>query len=165
MRRILIIFAAIIVATPPSTASEEESDWRLVARAESRAFVEFVDTNSLEIRDGRLTATFLKNYDQPQNDARKPYQSMKTLRMFDCAERKTGVITIIRYVDRGGRGELVDTLSRAPIAENLSPLAPDSVGEEESEFVCSMWERRSSLPSTPELQNKPAAVRLRGALS
>ena len=36
MRRILIILAAIIAATPPSTASEDEPDWRLVARAESR---------------------------------------------------------------------------------------------------------------------------------
>jgi hypothetical protein len=166
LRRLLFTLAAIAAAPSmaQSTAAADEPNWVAIA-ATDKTYVEFLDLNSLAMRYGRLTALFLKNFDAPQSDARVPYQSMKALRMFDCSGHKAGAVAVTRYAERGGRGEVVDSQSRAPVAVYLTHSEPDSVGHTEIEFVCSLWEKRRALPSSaPATPSKPAAA-LRGALS
>jgi hypothetical protein len=167
LRRILFTLAAVTasVALAQSAARADEPKWVAIHAADTTS-VEFLDLNSLAMRGGRLTAFFLKDYAEAQDDASKPYQSMKALRMFDCSGQRAGAVVVIRYAERGGRGMVVDSQSSAPASVYLTHSEPHSVGQAEIEFVCSLWAKRSALlPSAPRPQSKPAAAPLRGALS
>jgi hypothetical protein len=163
LRRILFSLATIT----STAASADEPNWVVVSRAESHAFVEFVDLNSLAMRYGRPTALFLTNYEHSQDDAAKPYQSVKALRMFDCSAQRVAAVAMTRFADRGGRGEVIDSQSRTPAAVHLARSGPDSVGQAGIELVCSLWEKRRALPSAAPspTSSKPVTAPLRGALS
>ena len=143
MRQRSILLAMLI--TVATWAMADASNWTAVT-SDDAASVEYVDTNSLSIRYGQVTALFLKNYDDPQTDGRKPYLSTKVLRMFDCMQQRVAVLTVSRYAERDARGEVVDTQSRAPEQVILDKAPPQSIGATEIDLVCSLWSKRAALP-------------------
>jgi hypothetical protein len=143
MRHRAILLATLITAS--TWAMADAANWTAVNSNDS-TFVEYVDTNSLSIRYGQVTALFLKNYDDPQTDGRKPYLSTKVLRMFDCSQQRVAILTVSRYAERDARGEVVDTLSRAPEQVILDKAAPQSLGSTEIDLVCSLWSKRLTMP-------------------
>ena len=143
MRQRSILLAMLI--TVATWAMADASNWTAVSSNDS-TFAEYVDTNSLSIRYGQVTALFLKNYDDPQTDGRKPYLSTKVLRMFDCAQQRVAVLTVSRYAERDARGEVVDSMSRAPEQVILDKVQPQSIGSTEIDLVCSLWSKRLTMP-------------------
>ena len=143
MRQRSILLAMLITAA--TSAMADASNWTAVSSNDS-TFVEYVDTNSLSIRYGQVTALFLKNYDDPQTDGRKPYLSTKVLRMFDCSQLRVAVLSVSRYAERDARGEVVDTQSRAPEQVILDKVQPQSIGSTEIDLVCSLWSKRLTMP-------------------
>ena len=143
MRHRSILLTTLIAAS--TCAIADASNWTAVTSNDS-TFVEYVDTNSLSIRYGQVTALFLKNYDDPQTDGRKPYLSTKVLRMFDCSQQRVAVLTVSRYAERDARGEVVDTQSRAPEQVILDKAPPQSIGATEIDLVCSLWSKHVAIP-------------------
>jgi hypothetical protein len=142
MHQRLILLTALIAA---SSALADASNWTAVASSDA-ASVEYVDTNSLSIRYGQVTALFLKNYDDPQTDGRKPYLSTKVLRMFDCSQQRVAVLTVSRYAERDARGEVVDSQSRPPEQVILDKVPPQSISAAEIDLVCALWSKRVAIP-------------------
>jgi hypothetical protein len=142
MRHRSILLIALLAA---SSAIADASNWTAVTSNDATS-VEYVDTNSLSIRYGQVTALFLKNYDDPQTDGRKPYLSTKVLRMFDCAQQRIAVLTVSRYAERDARGEVVDSQSRPPEQVVLDKAPPQSIGATEIDLVCSLWSKRVAIP-------------------
>ena len=140
-----LLIAPIARGVEPG-AGEPLPNWVRIAVSHQGEFDEFIDANSLAMRDGLLTAWFLKNYDEPQAAAGKPYQSSKGVRVYDCSGKRSGAIAITLYAERGGKGAVVDSRSRAPSAESLQRSPPDSVGAALVDFVCSLWEKRRASP-------------------
>jgi hypothetical protein len=143
MRQRSILLAALITAS--TWAMADTANWTAVSSNDS-TFVEYLDTNSLSIRYGQVTALFLKNYDDPQTDGRKPYLSTKVLRMFDCSQQRVAILTTSRYAERDARGEVVDTQSRAPDQVILDKVQSQSIGSAELDLVCSLWSKRLTRP-------------------
>jgi hypothetical protein len=141
MRHRSILLIALLAA---SSAIADASNWTAVTSNDATS-VEYVDTNSLSIRYGQVTALFLKNYDDPQTDGRKPYLSTKVLRMFDCAQQRIAVLTVSRYAERDARGEVVDSQSRPPEQVVLDKAPPQSIGATEIDLVCSLWSKRVAI--------------------
>jgi hypothetical protein len=142
MRHRSILLIALLAA---SSAIADASNWTAVTSNDATS-VEYVDTNSLSIRYGQVTALFLKNYDDPQTDGRKPYLSTKVLRMFDCSQQRIAVLTVSRYAERDARGEVVDSQSRPPEQVVLDKAPPQSIGATEIDLVCSLWSKRVAIP-------------------
>jgi hypothetical protein len=134
----------LITLLAASSAIADASNWTAVTSNDATS-VEYVDTNSLSIRYGQVTALFLKNYDDPQTDGRKPYLSTKVLRMFDCAQQRIAVLTVSRYAERDARGEVVDSQSRPPEQVVLDKAPPQSIGATEIDLVCSLWSKRVAI--------------------
>jgi hypothetical protein len=145
MRRRSILIATLVAASMcAAQALADAANWTAVTSTDS-TFLEYVDTNSLSIRYGQVTALFLKNYDDPQMDGPKPYKSMKVLRMFDCSRQRVGALSVSRYAERDARGEVVDSKSQAPEQVTLDKMPPESMGAAEIDYVCSLWSKRAVL--------------------
>jgi hypothetical protein len=146
MRHRAILLATLFAASMCATqVVADASNWTAVTSTDS-TFMEYVDTNSLSIRYGQLTALFLKNYDDPQIDGPKSYQSIKVLRMFDCSRQRVGSLTVSRFAERDARGEVVYSKSQAPEQVTLDKMPPESIGAAEIDYVCSLWSKRALLP-------------------
>jgi hypothetical protein len=142
MHHRLILLTTLIAA---SSAMADAANWTAVASNDATS-VEYVDTNSVSIRYGQVTALFLKNFDDPQTDGRRPYLSTKVLRMFDCSQQRVAVLTVSRYAERDARGEVVDSQSRAPEQVILDKVPPQSIGAAEIDLVCGLWSKRVAIP-------------------
>src|SRR3974390_1301522 len=96
MRRVLLAMTTLTVA---ALASANEPNWVRVSTAVDHDFVDFIDTNSIAIRHGRLTARYLWNFEAIQTDSttHKPYWSESGLGVYDCLKRQTGAIEIAMY--------------------------------------------------------------------
>jgi hypothetical protein len=143
MRQRSILLVTLVAAS--TCAIADVSNWTPVGSNDATS-VEYVDTNSLSIRYGQVTALFLKNYDDPQTDGRKPYLSTKVLRMFDCSQQRVAILTVSRYAERDAQGEVVESQSRAPEQVILDKAPPQSIGSAELDLVCSLWSKRVAIP-------------------
>ena len=149
MRRVLL---TIITLTVASLAAAEEPNWVRVSTAVDHDFVDFIDTHSIAMRHGRLTARYLWNFDAIQTDSvtHKPYQSESGLGVYDCLKRQTGAIEITMYRRRDAHGGVVDAVPHmSPRDAHMTDVEPDSIGEEEVAFVCDLWGNRTA-QRTPE---------------
>jgi hypothetical protein len=142
MHQRLILLTTLFAA---SGAIADVSNWTAVASNDATS-VEYVDTNSVSIRYGQVTALFLKNFDDPQTDGRRPYLSTRVLRMFDCSQQRMAVLTVSQYAERDARGELVDSQSRAPEQVILDKVPAQSIGAAEIDLVCTLWSKRVAIP-------------------
>jgi hypothetical protein len=118
-----------------------------VSAAVDHDFVNFVDTHSIAIRQGRLTARYLWNFDAAQIDSttHEPYRSETGLGVYDCLKRQSGTIEITRYSRRDARGGVVHTAPRKnPRDAQMTDVEPDSMGDEEVAFVCDLWGNRAA---------------------
>src|SRR3974377_1751562 len=144
MRRVLLAIATLTVA---ALASADEPNWVRVSTAVDHDFVDFIDTNSIAIRHGRLTAQYLWNYDAMQTDSitHKPYRSESGLGVYDFLKLQTGAIAITMYRRRNAHGGVVDAVPHMnPRDAHMTDVEPDSMGEEEVAFVCDLWENRAA---------------------
>jgi predicted pyridoxine 5'-phosphate oxidase superfamily flavin-nucleotide-binding protein len=143
MRRVLLAIAALTVA---ALASAGEPNWVRVSAAADQDVVDFIDTNSIAIRHGRLTARYLWNFEAIQTDSitHKPYQSETGLGVYDCLKRQTGAIEITLYGRRDARGRVDAVLRMSPRNAQMTDVEPDSMGEEEVAFVCHLWGNRAA---------------------
>jgi len=156
MRRIILI-AAGIVAGLPVGASAAEPNWLAVAGNES--FTEFLDTNSLAIRAGRLTALTMTNFMEPQQrSGRQVFLSAKTLGMYDCESDRSGAIDMTLYSSESGRGDVVTSEAVMPAAIRLQNPEPGSVENKKLRAVCSIW--AGSHPAARYTQKQRPAARL-----
>lgn len=165
MRAILLVLVAFAAV---DIAHADEPNWVRVATAEDHGFMIFIDTNSVALREGHLTARYLWNYSEIQTDTvtHKPYQSEAGLGIYNCQTSQTGAKEYTLYSERGARGNVVDRRHTAPHAViNLIVVEPGSIGEDEMIFVCDQWEKHHSAPAAQPPQAKPSATPLRGALS
>jgi hypothetical protein len=144
MRRVLLTITTLAVA---ALAAAEEPNWVRVSAAVDHDFVDFIDTHSIAIRQGRLTARYLWNFDAIQTDSvtHKPYQSESGLGVYDCLKRQTGAIEITMYRRKYAHGGVVDAVPHmSPGDAHMTEVEPDSMGEEEVAFVCDLWENRAA---------------------
>jgi hypothetical protein len=138
---------AMTALTVAAFASAGESNWVRVSTAVDHDVVDFIDTNSIAIRHGRLTARYLWNFDALQTDSttHRPYQSETGLGVYDCPKRQAGAIEITMYRRNDARGGVVDALPHMNIRDaQMTELEPNSMGEEEFDFVCYLWENRAA---------------------
>jgi hypothetical protein len=144
MGRVLFAITALTIA---AIASAGEPNWVRVSTAVDQDFINFIDTNSVAVRHGRLTARYLWNFDAIQTDSitHKPYQSETGLGVYDCLKRQSGAIEITMYAGRDAHGKVVDSVLHVnPRDAQMTGVEPDSMGEEEVAFVCDLWGNRAA---------------------
>jgi surface-adhesin protein E len=128
------LFAACAAATLRCFAA----NWQAVGHAPGD--VAYVDIDSIRTIGRYVRAWELWDFDsQEQLDGYPPrkYKSAKWLEIFDCRDRTSGVYQQILFADNMGQGEAVDVRSEAQDRATLEEVAPDSIGEEVLDFVCS----------------------------
>jgi hypothetical protein len=144
LRRVLLAITALSVA---AVASAGEPHWVRVSTAVDHDVVDFIDTSSIAIRQGRLTARYLWNFDAIQADSitHEPYQSETGLGVYDCLKRQSGAIEITMYRRKDAHGGIVDAVLRmTPRDAQMTDVEPESMGEEEVVFVCDLWGKRAA---------------------
>jgi hypothetical protein len=145
MRRTLITLTALAL-TQALAAQADAPNWVRVSTAEDHEFVDFIDLNSLAIRGGRLTARYLWNFNAVQTDTitHRRFQSETGVGTYDCLNRTTGSMEYTLYAKRGALGRVIHTGRVNPKDVNQTAVEPNSMGDDEMEFVCSTWGARSS---------------------
>jgi hypothetical protein len=141
------VLLTIITLTVSALASAAEPNWVRVSTAVNRDFVNFVDTHSIAIRKGHLTARYLWNFEAVQTDSitHRPYQSETGLGVYDCLKRQTGAVEITMYRRRDAHGGVVDAVPNMnPQGAQMTDVEPNSMGEEEIAFVCDFWGNRAA---------------------
>jgi hypothetical protein len=126
----------------PHASSAGEPAWMVIGRGDG--FADYVDTNSIRIRAGRLTAWTLTSFTTPQQSSQtavEPYLSMATLKMYDCTGYRTAALEISFYTGEIAQGALLKSLALNPAAIIVKQAMPGSLGRSEIETVCAMWEK------------------------
>ncbi len=91
--------------------------------------VAYLDRDSIS-RAGRETRMWtIDDYRKPQNDleGRKPYLSVKSQWVFDCAKRLSDVLIAFYYTEPMARGE--EAYSGAAEQRSWDKVVPGSIGE------------------------------------
>ena len=135
MRRLGLTLLAFLLS---SVGFAAEPNWVPVAEATDKTLVVYVDTGSVKVRDGQLTAWMKFNYSSPQKPvrsaARSKYRSVITLESFDCASERSGWVSVTYYSAIDGTGGYVGSASNDTHA--LEYLPPDTVIRATLEAVC-----------------------------
>jgi hypothetical protein len=155
-RALLLLIPGIAVALPSAAASP---NWLQIVSGTDPGPVVFIDTNSIELRAGRLSAWTLYNYMEPQKtDGQRAYLSGVGLKVFDCTSERVGTISFSFYSENSGQGDVVWSASREPDEVPLRYSAPGSLGDKVLSTVCQLAAKTAQLPPTP----KPASTPPRG---
>ena len=99
----------------------------------------FADTQSMR-RNGSKVKVWLRWANTKSSETngypKKTYFSEKALAIYDCADRKSATIQVIRYSDTDASGEVVESISIPEASAAFRDLAPETIGENILEYVC-----------------------------
>jgi uncharacterized protein DUF3761/surface-adhesin protein E len=148
MRSVALLGALLGIAsvftTPSSIASPP--NWVPISSTSDYSLEVFLDSSSIKVRSGRLTAWLKYNWVLPQTspgEVPKPYQSKMSLEAFDCASERSGPIAINFYSGRHGEGLVVDSWSGEAATISLSFYPPGTMGQSAIDAVCRLAPSKS----------------------
>ena len=117
------------------------ADWTYVGYSTSST--QYIDTSTIK-KSGNGTYKYWTlveyNENQTSNDGSK-YRSLVSQSETDCINQTSRVFYIIVYSDIQGSGEVVDN---EKATAQWKPLAPNSTGISENEFVCNFAKKKKN---------------------
>ena len=99
----------------------------------------FADTQSMR-RTGPRVKVWIKWSNskalETNSYPKKKYLSEKQLSIYDCNDRTSATIQVIRYSAEDAAGDVVESLSFSEGSAQYRDLAPETIGEAILEYVC-----------------------------
>lgn len=137
MKLAIISVLALTFAVASSEVAAQDDRWKPVGVTDD--VVAWVDSKSLR-RTGTKVRTWIRwDWLKPQKTRGSPpreYQAEKQLAIYDCANRTTVTLQMIRYSDFAAVGDIVETLTDDEATAKPRDIAPDTLGEQLLEFAC-----------------------------
>jgi hypothetical protein len=136
MRRLgFTLFACLLAATGLAA----DPHWTQVAGKADYSMVVYLDTNSVKVREGRLTAWVQTNYVvalKTTDRVPKEYLSTIAFEAFDCESERSAPISITLFSGSHAEGEVVGRESIDARTMMLEYNRPGSIAEATLEAVC-----------------------------
>ena len=116
---------------------QSESRWAEVGSGNDTTV--YVDTQSVR-RNGSKVRIWLKwlytSAPETSGYPKKKYLAEKALDIYNCTERSSATLQIIRYANADASGEVVESLSIPESKIEYRDLAPETIGERILNYVC-----------------------------
>src|ERR1700733_9973832 len=100
----------LLMCFAENMAIAADPHWTQVAGKSDYSMVVYLDTNSVKVREGRLTAWIQTNYVSPQRTTdplAKNYSSSLAIEVFDCESERSAPVSITLFSGQGGEGAVV----------------------------------------------------------
>ena len=116
-------------------SSSANADWKLLEESSNGIFNIHIENDSVKKTGSTTTkAWFLLDFKKPEKNRKGPYLSSKELIEFDCKEDKSRLLSSIKYSQKMGSGNIVDSLNE-PNAD-WTFAAPDTISAYLLKRVC-----------------------------
>jgi hypothetical protein len=90
------------------TASQALAEWVEVNFLSKRGMTTYIDPQTIRLHGNLAQMWVLDDFREAQQSRwSAPYRSAKVLQEFDCAERQSRIVSMTRYAETMGRGEVV----------------------------------------------------------
>lgn len=128
----------IQIRDPVQPAPTQPSRWALAGTGTKTTV--YVDTQSLR-KAGTVARVWLKwtstvAMETTRAQPAKTYLSEKTFAIYDCSNRTSATLQVIRYADSDAAGDVVESFSIREPQANFDSVAPESLGEAILKVVC-----------------------------
>lgn len=134
---------AITIASCVFQVQAQESD--AVFLGASPDVSVYVYPNTVRItKSGLVQAWSLYDMKSPQFINNVHLQSVKSLNVIDCHDRRIGILNDIYYSQRGGKGEVVWNGIIEMSAIKWQYIAPKSMSELKFDFICDIARAKQS---------------------
>ena len=100
---IFAVFALLLLTAQPALA-----DWVEVNFSSKRGMTTYIDPQTVRLHGNLAQMWVLDDFKEAQQSRwSAPYRSAKVLQEFDCAEKQSRIVSMTRYAETMGRGEVV----------------------------------------------------------
>lgn len=141
-------------------SAAQASDWIFLVGDGKTDMTVAVEMTSISVKGGLVSAwaqvstKTAQKFQQtiPGVDTTKPYSTVKTLMVFDCAEKLSAASLSAYYAGPEGNGTFLGSYARTATGGDLTPVIPDTLGETIMQYVCKHqkdnvgWEIAPKLP-------------------
>ena len=126
MKRLITVLLLLVAMNAQAEFNKYHEDDELVA---------YLDATTITRSGQEARMWTIDDYRQTQTDIQnKPYRSVKSHWIFDCAKRMSDVMTALYYIDGMARGESIHSGSVAE--RQWDKVTPGTVGELAFKVAC-----------------------------
>ncbi len=146
-RQLRTAFADYLESAPLPSPEESRADLRkvqMISSSEDGSLVVYLKTDTVRrIPNGRVQAWFVSDFKLSRHDTsgRYFYRSEMALNEFDCNGRQMGLLSLIRYTEAMGQGQIKQNHSWGPQEVDYIHIPPESISEKMLKAACSIARR------------------------
>lgn len=124
----------MLIALVFSVSYTHASDWSLLDTSDIAQV--YLDKSSVA-RFGKIRKAWIAySYKDAETYNGKSYKSSKTLGLYSCAERTSGIYQSTSYADEYGKGLVISSWQIPSKDVHFSEVVPDSIGEVTIDAIC-----------------------------